>query len=99
MKKYFSQISKTLTVSLVAALAVSLISVTASYAQEITPTPGTYSYGSTSEFSPYVALTSSSTLAPTGDSQTYGYIAVVALLAVSGGITLYALKFSKVENK
>lgn len=65
------------------------------HAQEITPAPGTYSYGSTSEFSPYVALTSSGTLAPTGDSQTTGYIAVATLLVASAGMMVLALRKNK----
>jgi LPXTG-motif cell wall-anchored protein len=76
------------------AIALSVITSLAkpAYAQEITPTPGTYSYGSTSEFSPYVALTSSSTLAPTGDSQTTGYMAVGMLVLAASGIFVYVMK-------
>ncbi|MFO0862266.1 MAG: hypothetical protein U0516_00920 [Candidatus Saccharibacteria bacterium] len=61
-------------------------------AQEINPAAGTYSYGSTSEFSPYVALTSSSTLAPTGADQYVGYIAIGILLLTASGIFVYAIK-------
>ncbi len=61
-------------------------------AQEINPTPGTYSYGSTSEFSPYVSLASSSTLAPTGADQNIGYFAALALVVVSSGIVLFIVR-------
>lgn len=95
MKKYFNQVVRALTISFIAALTLSLAIVTASSAQEITPAAGTYSYGSTSEFSPYVALSSSSTLAPTGDSQTTGYLAVATLLVTSAGIIVLALRKNK----
>ncbi len=48
-------------------------------AQEITPDPSTYSFGSTSEFSPYAQLQSSATLAPTGQD-TRTPIVLAALL-------------------
>ncbi len=64
-------------------------------AQEINPAPGTYSYGSTSEFSPYVALSSSGNLAPTGDSQLYGYSAVALLALAGAGLILFSLRLSK----
>ncbi len=61
-------------------------------AQEITPAAGTYSYGSTSEFSPYVALTASTTLAPTGADQNTGYLAFAVLALAASGILLYLAK-------
>jgi len=67
------------------------------HAQEITPDPDTYSYGSTSEFSPYSTLVqgSSSTLAPTGESQGIGYIAIGVLLVSSIGISFYIVRARK----
>ncbi len=64
-------------------------------AQEINPTPGTYSYGSTSEFSPYVALSSSGSLAPTGDSQVYGYGAVALLVLIGTGLISFSKKIKQ----
>ncbi|MBI2798562.1 LPXTG cell wall anchor domain-containing protein [Candidatus Saccharibacteria bacterium] len=59
-------------------------------AQEINPDPGTYSYGSTSEFSPYVSLSASgnSSLAQTGSDQLVGYLAA-GLLALGASVALY----------
>ncbi len=92
MKKNLGKVAKTLIVSLAIALLISVVNMSVSIAQEINPADGTYSYGSTSEFSPYVTLTSSGTLAPTGDSQTVGYIAALAMLLVSGGIVIAVVK-------
>jgi len=80
---------------LVAAI-VCIVFATTAHAAEITPAPGTYSYGSTSEFSPYVALTPTSspspTLAPTGADQNVGYVAAIASILLSAGVFAYVVK-------
>ncbi|MBA3678750.1 hypothetical protein H0W80_00925 [Candidatus Saccharibacteria bacterium] len=92
---HISQIKSLIIIAaLICALFVSLFLTQKAHAQEITPTPGTYSYGSTSEFSPYSTLVqgSSATLAPTGESQGIGYIAIGLLLVSSIGISLYVVR-------
>lgn len=70
-------------------------------AEEINPTPGTYSYGSTSEFSPYADLTGgpgptppgpepTPGLAPTGQNAWLLYI--VAILAIVTPLTYFGIK-------
>lgn len=70
-------------------------------AEEINPTPGTYSYGSTSEFSPYAELTGgpgptppgpepTPGLAPTGQNAWLLYI--VAILAIVTPLTYFGIK-------
>lgn len=90
--KQFKLIMTTLIITAVIGILASLVIVQKAHAQEINPTPGTYSYGSTSEFSPYSTLSqgSSNSLAPTGQGQAIGYIAIAVLLIIAGGTT-YAL--------
>lgn len=69
-------------------------------AEEINPTPGTYSYGSTSEFSPYAGFgnnpgptpgpQASGSLAPTGQNAWLLYI--VAILAIATPLTYFGIK-------
>ncbi len=89
---------RNLTISLAIALCTCLALVGISRAQEITPADGTYSYGSTSEFSAYSTLAQGTTavLAPTGQSQMIGYIAGISLLALAGGYTVFVLQKRKV---
>jgi hypothetical protein len=67
------------------------------HAQEITPAADTYSFGSTSEFSPYSTLSqgSSSSLAPTGQNMVIGYVAIAAVLAIAGGTTYMLVRNKK----
>lgn len=82
-------------------MVLALVFVPKAHAQEINPTPGTYSYGSTSEFSPYSTLSqgSSSSLAPTGQNMVIGYIAIVAVLLIAGGTTYLLVRNKKQANK
>jgi len=75
-------------------------------AEEINPTPGTYSYGSTSEFSPYAELTSGPTPVPPGPNPTPGLaptgqnawlLYAVAILAIATPLTYFGIK--KFKNK
>jgi ABC-type transport system involved in multi-copper enzyme maturation permease subunit len=72
------------------------------HAQEINPTPGTYSYGSTSEFSPYATLSQGSnsggSLAPTGQNMLVGIVIVVILLLTASALTYYLLKSKKARQ-
>lgn len=73
------------------------------HAQEINPTPGTYSYGSTSEFSPYATLSQGSnsgggSLAPTGQNMLAGVVIVVILLLAASALTYYLLKSKKARQ-
>lgn len=81
-------------------LVLALLIAPKTHAQEINPTPGTYSYGSTSEFSPYSTLSqgSSSDLAPTGQNALIGYVAIAAVLLIAGGTT-YILVRNKKQAK
>ncbi len=59
------------------------------HAAEITPSPSSYSYGSTSEISAAAQpdsspITSYDSLAPSGVSQRQGELALVGLLVVAG---------------
>lgn len=89
---------RNLIISLAIALSICFGLVATSRAAEITPAEGTYSYGSTSEFSAYSTLAqgSSAVLAPTGQSQMIGYIAGISLLALAGGYTVFILQKRKV---
>lgn len=89
---------RNLIVSLAIALSICFGLATTSHAAEITPAEGTYTYGSTSEFSAYSTLAqgTSAVLAPTGQSQAIGYIAGISLLALAGGYTVYILQKRKV---
>lgn len=71
------------------------------HAQEITPAADTYSFGSTSEFSPYSTLSqgSSNSLAPTGQSQFIGYIAIAAVLIIAAGTTYMLVRNKKRASK
>jgi hypothetical protein len=74
-----------------------LVAAVPAKAAEINPDPDSYTFGSTSEFSPYSATTGGGTsgggsLAPTGDSQLIGLVAVVVLIIAAIGITVYLLK-------
>ena len=67
-------------------------------AQEINPAPGTYVYGSSSEFSPYATLGQSATpgtLAPTGQSQTLPIIIILAVTSIATLLILAAYKMQK----
>lgn len=79
MKKLF--ITTTLAITL------SLTFVSVSRAAEITPDPSTYSYGSTSEFSPYRSLTTTTTtgegLASTGDDTKVVFLIATCILLLS----------------
>lgn len=77
-------------------------------AEEINPTPGTYSYGSTSEFSPYAELTGGpgptptpqptpGTLAPTGQNVWLLYI--LALIAITAPLAYIGVKRFKAKEK
>lgn len=72
-------------------------------AEEINPTPGTYNYGSSSEFSPYAELTGGpgptptptpqptpGTLAPTGQNLWLLYVA--AILAITTPLAYFGVK-------
>jgi hypothetical protein len=72
--------------SLVAVLILIMIFAKPVHAAEITPDPSTYVYGSTSEFSPYVTLTSSGSLAPTGESQFI--LVLLAITAIASGVAV-----------
>lgn len=87
---------------IISTLLSSVVGVGKVFAQEVNPPAGSYSFGSSSEFSPYATLgqgtfNSSSTLAPTGQSQLIGYIAIVGLLLAAVIICLIVLK--KFRNK
>ena len=62
------------------------------HAQEITPAPDTYAFGSTSELSPYSVLppaaTAVATLAPTGQDQNIGYLVAIASLVAASLISV-----------
>lgn len=67
-------------------------------AQEINPAPGTYVYGSSSEFSPYVTLgfrANSNTLAPTGESQALPIVAIVAAFSLGMVLLFGAFKLHR----
>lgn len=89
---------RNLIVSLAIALSICLGLATTSHAAEITPAEGTYTYGSTSEFSAYSTLAqgTSAVLAPTGSSQVIGYLVGISLLVIAGGYTLFVLQKRKV---
>jgi LPXTG-motif cell wall-anchored protein len=91
-KPTFQSINRYLlsTVTAVGSLGGLLINTAVAQAAEINPTPGTYSYGSTSEFSPLAPLSQGSNLAPTGQSQVIGYL-VVGILLISVGVIAYVL--------
>lgn len=66
-------------------------------AQEINPAPGTYVYGSSSEFSPYATLgfrANSTSLAPTGESLALPITLLISMtmlgvLLLFASITIY----------
>ena len=79
-------------------------------AEEINPTPGTYSYGSTSEFSPYAGFGNNpgptptptpqptpGTLAPTGQNVWLLYI--LALIAITAPLAYIGVKRFKAKEK
>ena len=89
-------ILSSLVISILAILVVPI-----AHAAEIDPAPGTYSYGSTSEFSPYAQLTGGpgptppgptpeSGLAPTG--QNLWLLYVIAILAIATPLTYFGVK-------
>jgi hypothetical protein len=94
---------------LVALLVIFMVSfnIRSTLAIEITPSAGSYSYGSSSEFSPYTELTggygpippgpepTSTTLAPTGQNTWPLYI--VAILAITTPLTYFGIK--KLKNR
>ena len=82
-------------------LALTLCLAPRAHAQEITPAADSYSFGSTSEFSPYSTLSqgSSSSLAPTGQNAVIGYIALAAILALAGGATYVLVRNKKQAKK
>lgn len=91
-----------LALAVVTAALLSLILAKPAHAAEINPAPGSYSYGSTSEFSPYATLGqgtngggSSGSLASTGQSQMFGYLAVGLLLIGAGAVTYFTLRKRK----
>ena len=84
--------------AVLAALLVMKVAVKPARAQEITPAADTYSYGSTSEFSPYVAInTSSATLATTGVDQTVGYLVAVAAIGGAGAMLYLYRRQTKIS--
>lgn len=70
-------------------------------AAEINPTPGTYGFGSTSEFSQSMRLgqgssnNNSGNLASTGQNQMLGYLAVGLLLIGAGAVAYLTLRKRK----
>lgn len=91
-----------LALAIVTTAMLSLIFAKPTHAQEINPAPGSYSYGSTSEFSPYATLGQgtnggggSESLASTGQNQMLGYLAVGLLLIGAGAVAYYTLRKRK----
>lgn len=76
-----------------------------SHAAEIDPAPGTYSYGSSSEFSPYAQLTGGPGPTPPGPQPTPGGLAptgqnlwllyVAAILAITTPLAYFGVKRMK----
>ena len=88
-----------LTLAVVMAVLLSLVLAKPTHAQEINPLADSYSYGSTSEFSPYATLGqgtngggSSGSLASTGQSVAVGFAAVTTLLLLAGASVYLASK-------
>lgn len=103
MTKFLQSLEKQTTaliaIGLLVALFALLLLVRPAHAQEITPAADTYSFGSTSEFSPYVTLnTSTATLASTGADQTAGYIVVFSAAAGAGALLYIALRTKKINH-
>lgn len=82
---------------LMLAIGLGVLTIPAIQAAEINPDPSTYSYGSTSEFSPYATLgqgsntnTGGGGLAPTGQNTWLLYVA--AIIAIVTPITYFGVK-------
>ena len=80
-----------LVLAVVTAALLSLVLAKPAHAQEINPPADSYTYGSTSEFSPYATLGqgtngggSSGSLASTGQSVAVGFAAATTLLVLAG---------------
>ncbi len=97
LKSILKQYSVAILIAILLIMIIGVVNSQKAHAQEITPASDTYSYGSTSEFSPYSTLVqgSSATLAPTGESQGIGYIAIGLLLVASTGISYYIVRARK----
>jgi hypothetical protein len=92
MKKIFPIILATIAAVLLFAMPV--------YAAEITPDSSTYSYGSTSEFSPSVNTdTSETSLAPTGESTMPFYLAASSMIIVAIVLCALALRHTHTKGK
>lgn len=82
-----------ITAIIVATLSMSLA--LRAHAQEINPAPGTYAYGSSSEFSPFSILTpgsNSGTLASTGQNQSLGFYIIGASLVLLAVTTVVIIR-------
>lgn len=87
-------------IAIITILAIAILMfVKAPFAQaaEINPTPGTFSYGSTSEFSPYSTLSQGSNptpggggLAPTGQNAWLLY--AIAILTITAPLAYFGIK-------
>lgn len=79
-------------ISIMIAMVIGLFSTTI-YAAEITPDPDSYSYGSTSEISPFETVeTSDDVLADTGESTQIIIVASIAMCAVGAVFLLSQLR-------
>lgn len=95
-----------LALAVVTAALLSMFLAKPAHAAEINPAPGSYSYGSTSEFSPYATLGqgtngggSSGSLASTGQSVAVGFAAVTTLLVLAGASVYLAGKTRRKSAK
>lgn len=85
--------------AIAASALLSLIFAKPTHAQEINPPQGSYSYGSTSEFSPYATLGQgtnggggSENLASTGQNVVIGFAGVASLIVLAGVSVYFANK-------
>lgn len=93
--------------ALVLAVFLAVAPVSIAVAQEITPDPGTYRYGSTSEFSPYQEVTidtgsdsedsESEDLADTGIAQTFIIVSGISFIIAGAFIARQKLAIKKAQ--
>ncbi len=96
----------TVVLAIVTALLLSLAIAKTAHAQEINPPADSYTYGSTSEFSPYATLGQgtnggggSESLASTGQNVAIGFAAVTTLLLLAGASVYLAGKTRRKSTK